>query len=87
MHLLRLKEARGINTSCPDWKGILSGASRASKRTSMVPDAFTGFLQVLEGKVQEVFWSKYGRTYCLKLACDVNLTDSRTDRFQLGPPE
>ena len=46
-------------------------------------DAFTGFLQVLEGKVQEVFWRKYGRTYCLKIARDFNLTDSRTDRFQL----
>jgi hypothetical protein len=38
----------------------------------MVLDAFTGFLQVLEGKVQDVFWSKYGRTYCLKLARDLN---------------
>ena len=46
-------------------------------------DAFTGFLQVLEGKVQEVFWRKYGRTYCLKIARDFNLTQSRTDRFQL----
>ena len=46
-------------------------------------DAFTGFLQVLEGKVQEVFWRKYGRAYCLKIARDFNLTDTRTDRFQL----
>jgi hypothetical protein len=46
-------------------------------------DAFTGFLQVLEGKVQEVFWRKYGRAYCLKIARDFNLTQSRTDRFQL----
>jgi len=45
-------------------------------------DAFTGFLQVLEGKVQEVFWRKYGRAYCLKIARDFNLTQSRTDRFQ-----
>jgi hypothetical protein len=49
----------------------------------MVLDAFTGFLQVLEGKVQEVFWRKYGRAYCLKIARDFNLTQSRTDRFQL----
>jgi len=82
MHLLRPTEARGINTSCPDWQGILSGASRGSRQTSMVPDAFTGFLQVLEGKVQDVFWSKYGRTYCLKIARDVNLPDSRTDCYQ-----
>ena len=46
-------------------------------------DAFTGFLQLLEGKVPEVFWRKYGRTYCLKIARDFNLTQSRTDRFQL----
>ena len=46
-------------------------------------DAFTGFLQVLEGKVQEVFWQKYGLAYCLKIARDFNLTQSRTDRFQL----
>jgi len=45
-------------------------------------NAFTGFLQVLEGRVQEVFWRKYGRTYCLKIARDFNLTQSRTDRFQ-----
>jgi hypothetical protein len=45
-------------------------------------DAFTGFLQVLEGKVQEVFWRKYGRTYCLKIARDFNLTTSRAERFQ-----
>ena len=46
-------------------------------------DAFTGFLQVLEGKVQEVFWRKYGLSYCLKIARDYNLAVSRTDRFQL----
>jgi hypothetical protein len=38
---------------------------------------------VLEGKVQDIFWSKYGHTYCLKIAHDVNLTDSGTDRYQL----
>jgi hypothetical protein len=46
-------------------------------------DAFTGLLQVLEGRVQGVFWRKYGRTYCLKIARDFNLTDSRAERFQL----
>lgn len=45
-------------------------------------DTFTGFLQVLEGKVQETFWRKYGRAYCLKIARDFNLTDSRAERYQ-----
>jgi len=44
---------------------------------------FTGFLQVLEGRVQGVFWRKYGRAYCLKIAYDFNLTDSRIERYQL----
>jgi hypothetical protein len=44
---------------------------------------FTGFFQNLVGKVDGLFWRKYGRTYCLKIARDFNLTQSRTDRFQL----
>ena len=44
---------------------------------------FTGFLQVLEGRVQGIFWRKYGRAYCLKIAYDFNLTDSRIERYQL----
>ncbi len=46
-------------------------------------DAFTGFLQVLEGRVQEVFWREHGRSYCLKIARDFNLTESRAERYQL----
>ncbi len=44
---------------------------------------FTGFFQNLAGKVDGVFWKKYGRAYCLKIARDFNLTESRTDRYQL----
>jgi hypothetical protein len=47
-------------------------------------ERFTGFLQVLEGKGDKsVFWTKYGRAYCLKYARDFNLTDSRAERYQL----
>ena len=43
---------------------------------------FTGFFQNLEGKVDGAFWRKHGRAYCLKIARDFNLTDSRAERFQ-----
>jgi len=46
-------------------------------------EQFTGFFQVLEGKEKEVFWQKYGRAYCLKIARDFNLTESRAERYQL----
>ena len=44
---------------------------------------FTGFLQLLEKKEQGVFWRKYSRVYCLKIAYDFNLTESRAERHQL----
>lgn len=44
---------------------------------------FSGFFQHLVGKVDGVFWRDYGHTYCLKIARDFNLTDSRAERFQL----
>ena len=44
---------------------------------------FTGFFQNLVGKVDGLFWTDYGRAYCLKIARDFNLTESRAERFQL----
>ncbi len=44
---------------------------------------FTGFLQNLVGKIDGVFWRDYGLAYCLKIARDFNLTESRAERFQL----
>ena len=44
---------------------------------------FTGFINILVNKVDVVFWSDYGRAYCLKIARDYNLADSRVERFQL----
>jgi len=46
-------------------------------------EQFTGFFQVFEGKAKEVFWQKYGRAYCLKIARDFNLSESRAERYQL----
>ena len=50
---------------------------------SVTREQFTGFLKVLEGKQKEVFWQKYGRAYCLKIARDFNLSESRAERYQL----
>jgi hypothetical protein len=44
---------------------------------------FTGFFQNLVGKVKIQFWRDYGHAYCLKIARDFNLTESRAERFQL----
>ena len=44
---------------------------------------FTGFFQGLVGKVKIEFWKQFGRAYCLKIARDFNLTESRAERFQL----
>jgi hypothetical protein len=44
---------------------------------------FTGFFQNLVGKVEGAFWREYGRAYCLKIARDFNVTESRADRHQL----
>lgn len=46
-------------------------------------EPFTGFFQLLLGKVPGAFWRTYGRAYCLKIARDYNLTSSRTERYQL----
>jgi len=72
---------------------VVANAPEALKDTFKVQGAFdlitgpreqfTGFFQVLEGKAKELFWEKYGRAYCLKIARDFNLTDSRAERYQL----
>ena len=43
---------------------------------------FTGFFINLVGKKDELFWRNYGHCYCLKIARDFNLTESRAERFQ-----
>jgi hypothetical protein len=44
---------------------------------------FTGFFQNLEGKIEGAFWKHHGRAYCLRIAHDFNLTESRAERYQL----
>lgn len=44
---------------------------------------FTGFFQNLAGKVEGAFWKTYGYAYALKIAREFNLSDSRTERYQL----
>jgi len=72
---------------------MVAGASEEHKNKFQVEGAhdlisgtrerFTGFFKVLLGKSQEVFWQKYGRAYCWKIARDFNLTESRAERYQL----
>ena len=59
------------------------GVSSASDLIEGPRTTFTGFFQNLEGKVDGAFWRNHGRAYCLKIARDFNLTDSRAERFQL----
>jgi len=57
--------------------------SSAADLISGSRQSFTGFFQNLVGKVKIEFWREYGRAYCLKIARDFNLTESRAERFQL----
>ena len=64
-----LRTRFGISTA-----GDLLGGSRG---------IFTGFFQNLVDKVEGAFWQKYGHAYCLRIAHDFNLTESRAERYQL----
>lgn len=59
------------------------GVSSAVDLISAPRATFTGFFQNLVGKVRIEFWKQFGRAYCLKIARDFNLTESRAERFQL----
>lgn len=59
------------------------GITTAADLIEAPKGTFTGFFQNLEGKVQGAFWRNHGRAYCLKIARDFNLTDSRAERYQL----
>jgi hypothetical protein len=70
--------------SAPDDLKNRFGITSAANLIEGTRQAFTGFLQVLEGRgEQQVFWTKYGRAYCLKYARDFNLSESRAERYQL----
>jgi hypothetical protein len=59
------------------------GISTAADLLEGPRGTFTGFFQNLVGKVEGAFWQRHGRTYCLRIARDFNLTDSRAERYQL----
>ena len=79
--LIRLLEP--VILDAPDALKQKFQVSSASDLISGSRQMFTGFFQNLVGKVKIDFWSEYGRAYCLKIARDFNLTDSRAERFQL----
>jgi hypothetical protein len=58
------------------------GVSSAADLIEAPRQTFTGFFQNLEGKVEGAFWKHHGRAYCLRIARDYNLTDSRAERYQ-----
>ena len=58
------------------------GVSSAADLIEAPRQTFTGFFQNLEGKVEGAFWRKHGCAYCLRIARDYNLTNSRAERYQ-----
>lgn len=78
-----MQEIGEVVRSAPDDLKSRFGIESALDLISGSREQFTGFFKVLESKDQEVFWIKYGRAYCLKIARDFNLTDSRFERSQL----
>ena len=58
------------------------GVSSALDLIEAPRSTFTGFFQVLVGKVEGAFWRTYGHAYSLKIAREFNLSDSRTERYQ-----
>jgi len=59
------------------------GISTAADLVEGSRGTFTGFFQNLVGKVEGAFWARHGHSYCLRIARDFNLTESRTERYQL----
>jgi len=59
------------------------GIYRAADLIEAPRGTFTGFFQNLEGKIEGAFWKHHGRAYCLRIARDFNLTESRAERYQL----
>ena len=73
--------AAGVS-GAPDDLKTRFGVSSAADLIEAPRGTFTGFFQNLEGKVEGAFWRHHGRAYCLKIARDFNLTDSRAERYQ-----
>jgi len=78
-----MQEIGSVVLNAPDDLKQRFGVSSAVDLIQGSRSTFTGFFQNLVGKVDGVFWRQYGQAYCLKIARDFNLTDSRAERFQL----
>ena len=78
-----IQEIGAVVASAPDDLKHRFGVSTAIDLISAPRATFTGFFQNLVGKVKIDFWKQFGRAYCLKIARDFNLTESRAERFQL----
>ena len=78
-----IQEFAEVILSAPEDLKTRFGIRIAADLVEAPRGTFTGFFQNLVGKVEGAFWRKYGRAYCLRIARDFNLTDSRTERYQL----
>ena len=78
-----MQEIGSIVLNAPDALKQKFQVSNAADLIEGPRQTFTGFFQNLVGKVDEIFWKEYGLAYCLKIARDFNLTESRAERFQL----
>jgi hypothetical protein len=78
-----MQEIAQVFSDAPDELKSRFGICNAADLIAAPRGTFTGFFQNLVGKVKVEFWKQFGRAYCLKIARDFNLTDSRAERFQL----
>ena len=78
-----MKEIGTVVAAAPEDLKSRFGVSSAADLIEAPRATFTGFFHNLVGKVKIEFWRQFGRAYCLKIARDFNLTDSRAERFQL----
>ena len=77
-----IREIAAVVSSAPEDLKKRFGVSSTADLIEAPRQTFTGFFQNLEGKVEGAFWRKHGRAYCLRIARDYNLTDSRAERYQ-----
>ncbi len=77
-----MREIAPVVLSAPEDLKTRFGVSSAADLIEASRGTFTGFFQNLEGKAEGAFWRHHGRAYCLRIARDYNLTDSRAERYQ-----
>jgi hypothetical protein len=77
-----IQEIGQVVASAPEDLKERFGIRTAAELLEAPRGTFTGFFQNLEGKVEGAFWRNHGRAYCLRIARDFNLTESRAERYQ-----